>query len=114
MNGDNNIGGPDHEGPARTGPESGWTEHTPSATGDIDISVAYANPQTDELMAFYAAWADSYDADLIDAYGYMAPADAVTALIAPDLPGGALAKGRGSSMPGAAPVRPAPLLLAAG
>ncbi|MEK9962292.1 MAG: hypothetical protein VXB94_12075, partial [Rhodobiaceae bacterium] len=65
MNGDNNIGGPDHEGPdhgpdhegpdhdgpARTGPESGsgsgWTEHTPSATGDIDISVAYANPPTD-------------------------------------------------------------------
>ena len=42
-------------------------------------------------MALYAAWADSYDADLIDAYGYMAPADAVAALIAPDLSGGALA-----------------------
>ncbi len=43
-------------------------------------------------MAFYAAWADSYDADLIDAYGYMAPADAVAALIAPNLSGGALAR----------------------
>ena len=103
MNGDNNIGGPDHDpdhdGPDHEGPEagsgggsgSGWTEHTPSATGDIDISVAYANPPTDELMALYAAWADSYDADLIDAYGYMAPADSVAALIAPDLSGGALA-----------------------
>jgi len=109
----NDTGSPDRGSPDHSdGP--GWTEHTPRATADINISVAYANPQTDELMAFYAAWADSYDADLIDAYGYMAPADAVTALIAPDLPGGALAKGRGSSMPGAAPVRPAPLLLAAG
>jgi len=92
MSSENRPGGPDHRGPGHSdGP--GWTEHTPRATGDIDISVAYANPPTDELMALYAAWADSYDSDLIDAYGYMAPADAVAALIAPDLPGGALAKG---------------------
>ena len=76
-----------------TGPDTGtsagaagWTEHTPNATGEIDISVAYSNPPTDELMALYAAWADSYDADLIDAYGYMAPADAVAALTMLDLP----------------------------
>jgi hypothetical protein len=48
MNGDNNIGGPDHD-PDHAGSGSGWTEHTPRATGDIDISVAYANPPTDEL-----------------------------------------------------------------
>ena len=96
MSSENRPGSPDHCGPDH-GPDhgdaSGWTEHTPRATGDIDISVAYANPPTDELMALYAAWADSYDSDLIDAYGYMAPADAVAALITPDLPGGALAKG---------------------
>ena len=65
---------------------SSWHEHTPSATGDVDISVAYSNPPTDELMALYAAWADSYDADLIGAYGYMAPADAVAALTSLKLP----------------------------
>ena len=66
--------GPDKNTGLFTGPDSGtkkgtrgWTEHTPSATGDIDISVAYSNPPTDELMALYAAWADSYDSDLIDA-----------------------------------------------
>jgi len=107
MSSENRPGGPDHGGPDHGGPDHGgpdqgdtdhgdasdWTEHTPRATCDIDISVAYANPPTDELMALYAAWADSYDSDLIDAYGYMAPADAVAALIAPDLSGGALAKG---------------------
>ena len=84
--------GPDKDIEANIGPNTGtsagaadWTEHTPNATGEIDISVAYSNPPTDELMALYAAWADSYDADLIDAYGYMAPADAVAALTMLDL-----------------------------
>ena len=66
--------------------DPGWSERTPHATGDVDISVAYSNPPTDELMALYAAWANSYDADLIDAYGYMAPADAVAALTMLQLP----------------------------
>ena len=83
MSGNNNNGGTDQ---ADGSDEPGWREHTPSATGDIDISVAYANPPTDELMALYAAWADSYDADLVDAYGYMAPADAVAALTLLDVP----------------------------
>ncbi|MGB1871641.1 MAG: class I SAM-dependent DNA methyltransferase [Candidatus Puniceispirillaceae bacterium] len=73
------------EGPV-TGPDEVWLERTPTATGEIDISVAYANPPTDELMALYAAWADSYDTDLTDVYGYRAPADAVAALIALDVP----------------------------
>ena len=60
----------------------GWTEHTPRATGEIDISIAYSNPSTDRLMNLYADWAESYDSDLIDAYGYMAPADAVAAFTA--------------------------------
>ncbi len=83
MSGNNNNGGADQTDGSD---EPGWREHTPSATGDIDISVAYANPPTDELMALYAAWADSYDADLVDAYGYMAPADAVAALTLLDVP----------------------------
>ena len=64
------------------GRPSGWTEHTPRATGEIDISIAYSNPSTDRLMNLYAGWAESYDSDLIDAYGYMAPADAVAAFTA--------------------------------
>ena len=64
----------------------GWTEHTPRATGEIDISIAYSNPSTDRLMNLYADWAESYDSDLIDAYGYMAPADAVAAFTALGLP----------------------------
>ena len=65
-----------------SGRPSGWTEKTPRATGGIDISIAYANPSTDRLMNLYADWAESYDSDLIDAYGYMAPADAVAAFTA--------------------------------
>ena len=61
---------------------SGWTENIPRATGEIDISIAYSNPSTDRLMNLYADWAESYDSDLIDAYGYMAPADAVAAFTA--------------------------------
>ena len=65
-----------------SGRPSGWTERTLRATGGIDISIAYANPSTDRLMNLYADWAESYDSDLIDAYGYMAPADAVAAFTA--------------------------------
>ena len=64
-----------------SGRPSGWTEHTPRATGEIDISIAYSNPSTDRLMKLYADWAESYDSDLIDAYGYMAPTDAVAGLM---------------------------------
>lgn len=54
----------------------------PKMRGEVDISIPYSNPPTDRLMEFYAAWAENYDTDLIDAYGYMAPADAVTAMVA--------------------------------
>ena len=60
----------------------------PQMRGEVDIAIPYSNPPTDKLMAFYAAWAENYDADLIDAYGYMAPTDAVAAMmtlgLAPD------------------------------
>ena len=65
-------------GPADSNPEE-W-HRTPN--GDVDISIAYSNPPTDRLMALYADWAEHYDADLMDAYGYMAPADAVAAMAA--------------------------------
>ena len=92
MSGNKNVGGPDNNGPKGgadrdAGPGgSNWTEHTPHATGTVDISIPYSNPPTDTLMAFYASWAERYDADLIDAYGYMAPADAVAALTMMDVP----------------------------
>ena len=53
----------------------------PQMRGDVDIAIPYSNPPTDKLMAFYAAWAENYDADLIDAYGYMAPTDAVAGMM---------------------------------
>ena len=52
----------------------------PKPTGDVDVSVAYSNPTTRDLMKLYATWARSYDGDLLDTYGYKAPADAVAAL----------------------------------
>ena len=66
-------------------PKGGQADSNPEAwhrtpNGDVDISIAYSNPPTDRLMALYADWAEHYDADLMDAYGYMAPADAVAAM----------------------------------
>ena len=58
----------------------------PRMREDVDISIPYSDPPTDKLMEFYAAWAETYDSDLIDAYGYMAPADAVAGLHALGLP----------------------------
>ena len=86
-----------------TGRPSGWTEQTPRATGEIDISIAYANPSTDRLMNLYADWAESYDSDLIDAYGYMAPTDAVAGLMTLGLPADAriLDAGCGTGQAGA-------------
>ena len=43
----------------------------PRIRKDVDISIPYSNPPTAKLMAFYAAWAENYDTDLIDTYGYM-------------------------------------------
>ena len=68
-------------------PKGGQADSNPEAwhrtpNGDVDISIAYSNPPTDRLMALYADWAEHYDADLMDAYGYMAPADAVAAMAA--------------------------------
>ena len=68
----------------KTGPDA--TEWLPPKMRDLDIAIPYSNPPTDKLMAFYAQWAENYDSDLIDAYGYMAPADAVAGLQALDLP----------------------------
>ncbi|MGC6454800.1 MAG: class I SAM-dependent DNA methyltransferase, partial [Candidatus Puniceispirillaceae bacterium] len=60
----------------------------PKMRGEVDIAIPYSNPPTDKLMEFYATWAENYDADLIDAYGYMAPTDAVAGMmtlgLAPD------------------------------
>lgn len=60
----------------------------PRMRKDVDISIPYSDPPTDKLMEFYATWAENYDADLIDAYGYMAPTDAVAGMmtlgLAPD------------------------------
>ena len=79
-----------------TGPETGPKSETetrpetppeakewlpPKMRGEVDIAIPYSNPPTDELMAFYATWAENYDADLIDAYGYMAPTDAVAGMM---------------------------------
>ena len=62
------------------------TEWLPQKMRDLDISIPYSDPPTDKLMEFYAAWAENYDTDLIDAYGYMAPTDAVAGLMTLGLP----------------------------
>ena len=61
----------------------------PRIRKDVDISIPYSNPPTAKLMDFYAAWAENYDTDLIDTYGYMAPTDAVAGLMTQGLPAGA-------------------------
>lgn len=72
---------------ARRFQDKGWRPtHAAQASSDVDISIPYSNPPTDRLMAFYAEWAERYDADLIDTYGYMAPSDAVAGLMQLDLP----------------------------
>ena len=58
----------------------------PRMRKDVDISIPYSDPPTDKLMEFYAAWAENYNTDLIDAYGYMAPTDAVAGLMTLGLP----------------------------
>ena len=58
----------------------------PRMRKDVDISIPYSDPPTDKLMEFYAAWAENYDTDLIDAYGYMAPTDAVAGMMTLGLP----------------------------
>ena len=58
----------------------------PRIRKDVDISIPYSNPPTNKLMEFYAAWAENYDTDLIDTYGYMAPTDAVNELMTQGLP----------------------------
>ena len=58
----------------------------PRMRKDLDISIPYSNPPTDKLMEFYADWAENYDTDLIDTYGYMAPTDAVAGLMTHGLP----------------------------
>ena len=81
----------------------------PRMRKDVDISIPYSDPPTDKLMEFYAAWAENYDTDLIDAYGYMAPTDAVARLMTLGLPADAriLDAGCGTGQAGA-------LLVAAG
>ena len=78
-------------------------EWLPPKMRDIDISVPYSNPPTDQLMDFYASWAEHYDTDLIDAYGYMAPTDAVAGMMTLGLPSDAhiLDAGCGTGQAGA-------------
>ena len=77
----------DGTGRDRTGGDNA-AEWLPPKMRDLDISIPYSNPPTNRLMDFYASWAEHYDTDLIDAYGYMAPTDAVAAMmtlgLAPD------------------------------
>ena len=75
----------------------------PRMRKDVDISIPYSDPPTDKLMEFYAAWAENYDTDLIDAYGYMAPSDAVAGLMTLGLPADAriLDAGCGTGQAGA-------------
>ena len=75
----------------------------PQMRGEVDIAIPYSNPPTDKLMEFYAAWAENYDTDLIDAYGYMAPTDAVAGLMTLGLPADAriLDAGCGTGQAGA-------------
>ena len=75
----------------------------PRMRKDVDISIPYSDPPTDKLMEFYAAWAENYDTDLIDAYGYMAPTDAVAGLMTLGLPADAriLDAGCGTGQAGA-------------
>lgn len=74
------MNGIDDEKGASDGKGERWW--LPKPTGDVDVSVAYSDPTTEDLMKLYAKWARSYDEDLLDTYGYMAPADAVAALAA--------------------------------
>ena len=78
-------------------------EWLPPKMRDIDISIPYSNPPTDQLMDFYASWAEHYDTDLIDAYGYMAPTDAVAGMMTLGLPSDAhiLDAGCGTGQAGA-------------
>ncbi|MAA77051.1 MAG: hypothetical protein CML73_03340 [Rhodobiaceae bacterium] len=78
-------------------------EWLPPKMRDLDISIPYSNPPTDRLMDFYASWAENYDTDLIDAYGYMAPTDAVAAIMTLGLPSDAriLDAGCGTGQAGA-------------
>ena len=78
-------------------------EWLPQKMRDLDISIPYSNPATDQLMDFYASWAENYDTDLIDAYGYMAPTDAVASIVTLDLPSDArlLDAGCGTGQAGA-------------
>ena len=72
---------------AKRSQDQGWRPtHAAEASSGVDISIPYSNPPTDRLMAFYAQWAERYDADLIDTYGYMAPSDAVAGLMQLNLP----------------------------
>ena len=75
----------------------------PRMRKDVDISIPYSDPPSDKLMEFYAAWAENYDTDLIDAYGYMAPTDAVAGLMTLGLPADAriLDAGCGTGQAGA-------------
>jgi len=57
-----------------------------SASRNEMIKRTYEDPPTDELMQVYAAWADNYDADLLDEHGYMAPHDAVEGFITLGVP----------------------------
>ena len=84
--------------------KAGATEWLPpQMRGEVDIAIPYSNPPTDRLMEFYASWAEHYDADLIDAYGYMAPTDAVAGLMTLGLPSDAriLDAGCGTGQAGA-------------
>ena len=78
-------------------------EWLPQKMRDLDISIPYSNPATDQLMDFYASWAENYDTDLIDAYGYMAPTDAVAGMMTLGLPSDAyiLDAGCGTGQAGA-------------
>jgi SAM-dependent methyltransferase len=89
-----------------SGDEPGFTKGEwlpPRMRKDVDISIPYSDPPTDKLMEFYAAWAENYDTDLIDAYGYMAPTDAVAGLMTLGLPADAriLDAGCGTGQAGA-------------
>ena len=79
------------------------TEWLPQKMRDLDISIPYSNPPTNQLMDFYASWAEHYDTDLIDAYGYMAPTDAVAGMMTLGLPSDAriLDAGCGTGQAGA-------------
>ncbi len=45
------------------------------------IKRTYEHPSTNELMEVFAAWANDYDSDLINGYGYKATEDAVDCFV---------------------------------